>query len=126
MTRPARISIAKGAALKGLERRLARGDGSTEARTVSILPCFAGRRRPANGCWYFGGTLFDQNRYMTIHSEEIFGPVLSVLGASSHDEVVELVNAQELGNCAAMFTRDGDASAALSLGGGVPAPDMTT
>jgi acyl-CoA reductase-like NAD-dependent aldehyde dehydrogenase len=55
-----------------------------------------------NGCC-FSGTLFDRaDRYMTIYWEETFGPVLSVLRVRAMTRIV----AHELGNGAAMFTRD--------------------
>jgi hypothetical protein len=58
-----------------------------------------------NGC-YFSGTLFDRaDRYMTIYWEETFGPVLSVLRLRAMTRIV----AHELGNGAAMFTRDASA-----------------
>jgi malonate-semialdehyde dehydrogenase (acetylating)/methylmalonate-semialdehyde dehydrogenase len=61
-----------------------------------------------NGC-FLGGCLFDKVRpEMRIYKEEIFGPVLSVVRAKDYDEAVKLVNDHELGNGAAIFTRDGD------------------
>ena len=60
------------------------------------------------GFW-LGGTLLDQvTSDMTVYKEEIFGPVLSVLRASSYDEAVQLINEHEYGNGTAIFTRDGD------------------
>jgi len=38
---------------------------------------------------------------------EIFGPVLSVMQASSLDEAIQMVNARSYGNMACIFTRDG-------------------
>lgn len=43
---------------------------------------------------------------MRIAREEIFGPVLSVLGFDSEDEVIERANATEFGLAAGVFTRD--------------------
>jgi malonate-semialdehyde dehydrogenase (acetylating)/methylmalonate-semialdehyde dehydrogenase len=61
-----------------------------------------------NGC-FLGGCLFDNVRPdMRIYKEEIFGPVLGVVRAKNYDEAVKLVNDHELGNGAAIFTRDGD------------------
>ena len=63
------------------------------------------------GGYFVGGTLFDRvDKTMTIYREEIFGPVLSVLRASSYDEALGLINAHEFGNGTAIFTRDGDAA----------------
>lgn len=47
---------------------------------------------------------------MRIHSEEIFGPVLSIARATSFDEAVAMINDHEYGNGTAIFTRDGDAA----------------
>jgi malonate-semialdehyde dehydrogenase (acetylating)/methylmalonate-semialdehyde dehydrogenase len=61
-----------------------------------------------NGC-FLGGCLFDKvSPEMRIYKEEIFGPVLSIVRAENYDEAVKLVNDHELGNGAAVFTRDGD------------------
>ena len=61
--------------------------------------------------FFTGGTLFDHVRPdMSIYQDEIFGPVLSVVRASSYDEAAGLVNDHPLGNGAAIFTRDGDAA----------------
>jgi len=61
--------------------------------------------------FYMGGCLFDRVRPdMTIYTDEIFGPVLSVVRARSFDAAVALVNDHEYGNGTAIFTRDGDAA----------------
>ncbi len=62
------------------------------------------------GC-FLGACLFDKVRpEMRIYKEEIFGPVLSVVRARDYEEAIALVNEHELGNGAAIFTRDGDAA----------------
>ncbi len=61
------------------------------------------------GGFFVGGTLFDRVRpEMSIYTEEVFGPVLSVLRADGYSDAVDLVNANEYGNGVAVFTRDGD------------------
>jgi malonate-semialdehyde dehydrogenase (acetylating)/methylmalonate-semialdehyde dehydrogenase len=61
--------------------------------------------------FYVGGCLFDNvTKDMRIYTEEIFGPVLSVLRAGSYDEALKLTNDHEYGNGTAIFTRDGDAA----------------
>ncbi len=61
--------------------------------------------------FFIGGTLFDRvTPGMTIHKEEIFGPVLSVARARSYDEAARMVNEHEFGNGTCIFTRDGDAA----------------
>jgi malonate-semialdehyde dehydrogenase (acetylating)/methylmalonate-semialdehyde dehydrogenase len=64
----------------------------------------------AEGFW-LGPTLFDQVRpSMSIYTDEIFGPVLSVVRVASYDEALELVNANPYGNGTAIFTNDGGAA----------------
>jgi len=61
--------------------------------------------------YFLGGCLFDRvTPDMKIYTDEIFGPVLSVVRAKSYDEALGLVNDHEYGNGAAIFTRDGDAA----------------
>ncbi|HUA26512.1 MAG TPA: CoA-acylating methylmalonate-semialdehyde dehydrogenase [Steroidobacteraceae bacterium] len=58
--------------------------------------------------FFLGGTLFDHVRPdMTIYKEEIFGPVLSCVRVRDAGEAVRLVNAHELANGVACYTRDG-------------------
>ena len=62
-----------------------------------------------NGGFFLGGCLFDRVQpEMSIYTDEIFGPVLSVVRARSYEEALTLVNEHEYGNGAAIFTRDGD------------------
>ncbi|MEV6236883.1 CoA-acylating methylmalonate-semialdehyde dehydrogenase [Lentzea sp. NPDC051838] len=64
----------------------------------------------ADGFW-LGPTLFDHvGTDMTIYTDEIFGPVLSVVRVESYDEAVEMVNANRYGNGTAIFTNDGGAA----------------
>jgi malonate-semialdehyde dehydrogenase (acetylating)/methylmalonate-semialdehyde dehydrogenase len=61
--------------------------------------------------YFVGPTLFDHVRPgMRIHSEEIFGPVLSVVREKTFDDAVSIINAHEFGNGTSIFTRDGDAA----------------
>ncbi len=63
-----------------------------------------------NGC-FVGATVFDKvTPVMKIYTDEIFGPVLSVVRAGSYEEALDLVNKHEYGNGTAIFTRDGDAA----------------
>jgi len=60
------------------------------------------------GGFFLGGTLFDHVRPdMTIYKEEIFGPVLSCVRVKDAGEALRLVNAHELANGVACYTRDG-------------------
>jgi malonate-semialdehyde dehydrogenase (acetylating)/methylmalonate-semialdehyde dehydrogenase len=64
----------------------------------------------AGGYW-LGPTLFDNvTTDMSIYSDEIFGPVLSVVRVDSYEAGVELINAHPYGNGTAIFTNDGGAA----------------
>ncbi|MGI8718327.1 MAG: CoA-acylating methylmalonate-semialdehyde dehydrogenase [Lapillicoccus sp.] len=61
--------------------------------------------------FFLGPTLFDRvTPAMSIYTDEIFGPVLSVVRVDSYDEALELVNANPYGNGTAIFTNDGGAA----------------
>ncbi|MDX6419020.1 MAG: malonate-semialdehyde dehydrogenase (acetylating) / methylmalonate-semialdehyde dehydrogenase [Trebonia sp.] len=60
-----------------------------------------------DGFW-LGPTLFDNvPPEASIYTDEIFGPVLSVLRAPTFDQALDLVNASPYGNGTAIFTTDG-------------------
>jgi malonate-semialdehyde dehydrogenase (acetylating) / methylmalonate-semialdehyde dehydrogenase len=63
-----------------------------------------------NGFW-LGPTLFDNVKpNMSIYTDEIFGPVLSVLRVKTYDEGLSLINSHRYGNGTAIFTNDGGAA----------------
>jgi len=63
-----------------------------------------------DGFW-LGPTLFDHvTPDMSIYTDEIFGPVLSVVRVGSYAEAVDMVNANPYGNGTAIFTNDGGAA----------------
>ena len=63
-----------------------------------------------DGFW-LGPTLFDHvTPEMTLYTDEIFGPVLSVLRVDTYDDALALVNDNPYGNGAAIFTNDGGAA----------------
>ncbi|MGS0687512.1 CoA-acylating methylmalonate-semialdehyde dehydrogenase [Nakamurella sp. GG22] len=65
----------------------------------------------AAGGFWLGPTLFDKvTTDMSIYTDEIFGPVLSVVRVDSYDEALELVNSNPYGNGTAIFTNDGGAA----------------
>jgi len=65
----------------------------------------------ADGGFWLGPTLFDHVcAEMDLYTEEIFGPVLSVVRVSTYAEAVALVNANPYGNGTAVFTNDGGAA----------------
>ncbi|MEU7813057.1 CoA-acylating methylmalonate-semialdehyde dehydrogenase [Pseudonocardia sp. NPDC049154] len=66
----------------------------------------------ADGSGFFvGPTLFDNvTTDMSIYTDEIFGPVLSVVRVDTYADAVELINANPYGNGTAIFTNDGGAA----------------
>jgi malonate-semialdehyde dehydrogenase (acetylating) / methylmalonate-semialdehyde dehydrogenase len=66
----------------------------------------------ADGQGFFvGPTLFDHvTTDMSIYTDEIFGPVLSVVRVDSYEEGVKLINDNPYGNGTAIFTNDGGAA----------------
>lgn len=63
-----------------------------------------------NGFW-LGPTLIDRVPTTSrVYSEEIFGPVLSIVRVGSYEEGVRLINDGAFGNGTAIFTNDGGAA----------------
>jgi len=57
---------------------------------------------------FVGPTIFgDVRPEMEIYKEEIFGPVLDVIGVETLDDAIALVNANPNGNGIGLFTQDG-------------------
>jgi malonate-semialdehyde dehydrogenase (acetylating)/methylmalonate-semialdehyde dehydrogenase len=74
-----------------------------------------GRRHPvtggdAAGFWLGPSVLDHVTPQMSCYTDEIFGPVLSVLRAPSYEAAVSLVNNSPYGNGVAVFTCDGGAA----------------
>ena len=64
----------------------------------------------AAGFW-LGPTLIDQVPTTSkVYTEEIFGPVLSIVRVKSYEEGVNLINTGAFGNGTAIFTNDGGAA----------------
>jgi malonate-semialdehyde dehydrogenase (acetylating)/methylmalonate-semialdehyde dehydrogenase len=60
---------------------------------------------------FLGPTLFSEVKpHMAIYTEEIFGPVLCVMGVETLEEAVALINHNPHGNGVALFTQDGGAA----------------
>jgi malonate-semialdehyde dehydrogenase (acetylating)/methylmalonate-semialdehyde dehydrogenase len=61
--------------------------------------------------FFVGPTLFDNvTTDMSIYTDEIFGPVLSVVRVDSYDQALETINSNPYGNGTAIFTNDGGAA----------------
>jgi malonate-semialdehyde dehydrogenase (acetylating)/methylmalonate-semialdehyde dehydrogenase len=83
-----------------------------EAAGATVVVDGRGVTPDSDGEGYFvGPTLFDNvSKDMTIYTDEIFGPVLSVVRAKTYDEAIELINSHPYGNGTAIFTNDGGAA----------------
>ena len=87
------------------------------------------RSNSLEGC-FVGPTLIDNVKPgMAVYENEIFGPVLSFVRAKTYDEAMRITHSHNLGNGAALFTRDGgvakkwsDEIQAGSVGINVPIP----
>ena len=66
----------------------------------------------ADGQGFFvGPTLFDHvTTDMSLYTDEIFGPVLSVIRVDTYDQALDLINSNPYGNGTAIFTNDGGAA----------------
>ena len=82
-------------------------EGATLAVDGRVHPIIGGEQ---TGFWLGPSVLDHVTPEMSCYTDEIFGPVLSVLRASSYEEAVELVNDNPNGNGTAIFTNDGGAA----------------
>ncbi|RZT85828.1 malonate-semialdehyde dehydrogenase (acetylating)/methylmalonate-semialdehyde dehydrogenase [Pseudonocardia sediminis] len=61
--------------------------------------------------FFVGPTLLDHvGTGMSVYTDEIFGPVLSVVRVETYEQAVEVINANPYGNGTAIFTNDGGAA----------------
>ncbi len=61
--------------------------------------------------FFIGPNLFDNvTNDMSIYTDEIFGPVLSVVRVSRYEDAIQLINDNQYGNGTAIFTNDGGAA----------------
>jgi malonate-semialdehyde dehydrogenase (acetylating)/methylmalonate-semialdehyde dehydrogenase len=82
--------------------------GAKEGATVVV----DGRDLKVDGDGFFlGPTLLDNvTSKMSVYTDEIFGPVLSIIRVNTYDEALNLVNSHQFGNGTAIFTNDGGAA----------------
>ncbi len=70
----------------------------------------AAAEQDANGA-FVGATIFDEVQPdMSVFTDEIFGPVLSMLHVDTLDDAITLIENQRYGNAASIFTQDGAAA----------------
>jgi malonate-semialdehyde dehydrogenase (acetylating)/methylmalonate-semialdehyde dehydrogenase len=92
--------------------------GSGEAQGARLAVDGRGYRVDGheNGFWV-GPTVIDQvTTEMDVYREEIFGPVLSVVRATTVDEAIDVINANPYGNGTAIFTSSGEAARRFQRG----------
>jgi len=82
-------------------------EGATLAVDGRVHPIIGGEQ---SGFWLGPSVLDHVTPQMSCYTDEIFGPVLSVLRAPSYEEAVDLVNSNPAGNGTAIFTNDGGAA----------------
>ncbi len=82
-------------------------EGATLAVDGRLHPVLGGA---PEGFWLGPSVLDHVTPRMSCYTDEIFGPVLSVLRAPSYAAAVDLVNASPYGNGVAIFTNDGGAA----------------
>jgi malonate-semialdehyde dehydrogenase (acetylating) / methylmalonate-semialdehyde dehydrogenase len=84
--------------------------GVQEGATLAV----DGRQHPIEGdpggFWLGPSVLDNVGPQMRAYTDEIFGPVLSVVRVPTYQAAVELVNANPYGNGTAIFTNDGGAA----------------
>jgi malonate-semialdehyde dehydrogenase (acetylating)/methylmalonate-semialdehyde dehydrogenase len=92
------------------------GSGAEQGATLTV----DGRDLEVDGHedgFWVGPTVIDHvGTGMDVYTEEIFGPVLSVLRVDTVDEAIALINANPYGNGTAIFTSSGEAARRFQRG----------
>jgi malonate-semialdehyde dehydrogenase (acetylating)/methylmalonate-semialdehyde dehydrogenase len=92
--------------------------GTGEQQGAAVTVDGRGLKVPGyeNG-FFVGPTVIDHVRTeMDVYTEEIFGPVLSVVRADDVDTAIDLINANPYGNGTAIFTNSGEAARRFQRG----------
>ena len=102
------------------------------AKSEGLILARDGRQDVPDNGFFVGPTLVDQvDPERAIFSDELFGPVLSMLHPKTLDEALEWFNRLPFGNAATLFTQDGGATrkfvrevecGMIGINLGVPAP----
>ena len=92
------------------------GTGEEQGATLAV----DGRGLKVEGFeegFFVGPTIIDQvTTEMDVYTEEIFGPVLSVVRADDVESAIALINANPYGNGTAIFTNSGEAARTFQRG----------
>jgi malonate-semialdehyde dehydrogenase (acetylating)/methylmalonate-semialdehyde dehydrogenase len=91
---------------------------SGEQQGAKLLVDGRGLNVPGHENGFFvGPTLIDQVQpEMDVYTEEIFGPVLSVVRSDDVDAAIDLINSNPYGNGTAIFTNSGEAARRFQRG----------
>lgn len=82
-----------------------------EAGATMVLDGRTVQAKGDPGGFWLGPTIFDHvTTDMAIYTDEIFGPVLSIVRADSLEDAIDQINANPYGNGAVIFTSDGAAA----------------
>jgi malonate-semialdehyde dehydrogenase (acetylating)/methylmalonate-semialdehyde dehydrogenase len=94
---------------KAAKERIERYITEAEAQGAKVLVDGRGYTVPGKeGGTYVGPTVIDFVRPgMSVATEEIFGPVISIMRVNSLDEALVIENASPYGNAASVFTQNG-------------------
>ncbi|MFG1603399.1 CoA-acylating methylmalonate-semialdehyde dehydrogenase [Actinoplanes sp. NPDC049265] len=100
------------------KERIERLIGTGEQQGAKITVDGRGLEVPGyEGGFFVGPTVIDQvSTEMDVYTEEIFGPVLSVVRADTVDAAIDLINANPYGNGTAIFTSSGEAARRFQRG----------
>ncbi|MEV4641859.1 CoA-acylating methylmalonate-semialdehyde dehydrogenase [Actinoplanes sp. NPDC049548] len=92
--------------------------GTGEQQGADLLVDGRGLKVPGYEDGFFvGPTVIDRvETGMDVYTEEIFGPVLSVVRSDSIDAAIDLINANPYGNGTAIFTASGEAARRFQRG----------
>ncbi|MFI1093994.1 CoA-acylating methylmalonate-semialdehyde dehydrogenase [Streptomyces sp. NPDC020917] len=86
-------------------------DAGTKAGAKLVVDGRKGEFDADGDGFFLAPTLFDHvTPDMPVYTDEIFGPVLSVVRVASYDEGLALINANPYGNGTSVFTNDGGAA----------------
>ena len=94
-----------------MQRVLGHIDQGLREEALLVLDRRSARQQAQLPGYFVGPCIFDRVQpTMTIAREEIFGPVASIVTASSLEQAIQYINASPYGNAASIFTSSGRAA----------------